>query len=44
MAATATDDETADAPSRPTFRGCLFCYSAEWAYYGVKNGIRAVRD
>lgn len=29
---TATDDA-----DRPTFRGCVFCYSAEWAYYGAKK-------
>ncbi|MFY4814114.1 hypothetical protein ACOJIV_15625 [Haloarcula sp. AONF1] len=27
---------------RPTLRGCVFCYSAEWAYYGVKKAARSV--
>lgn len=44
MTATSTGDETTDHRSRPKFRGCVFCYSAEWAYYGASKGIRAVRD
>ena len=44
MTATANDEQTAESPSRPTFKGCVFCYSAEWAYYGAKKGIRSVRD
>lgn len=31
----ATDD-------RPTFRGCVICYSAEWAAHAIKRGYRAV--
>jgi len=27
---------------RPTFRGCVFCYSAEWAYYGAKKAAKSV--
>jgi len=40
--------ETADASDeasdldRPEFRGCVFCYSAEWAYYGAKKLGRRV--
>jgi len=36
--------ETGDteALDRPTFRGCVFCYSAEWAYYGAKKAARSV--
>ncbi|WP_268895826.1 hypothetical protein [Halosimplex salinum] len=44
MTAAANGDETAAGASKPKFRGCVFCYSAEWAYYGAKKGIRAVRD
>ncbi|MFB6140028.1 MAG: hypothetical protein ABEJ26_06305 [Halosimplex sp.] len=44
MTATADRTEDADGPTAPEFRGCLFCYGAEWAYYGAKKGIRAVRD
>jgi hypothetical protein len=29
--------DTTDSVDRPTFRGCVFCYSAEWAYYGAKK-------
>ena len=36
-----TTDETG-APDRPTFRGCVFCYSAEWAYYGAKKAAKSV--
>ncbi|WP_312618896.1 hypothetical protein [Haloarcula sp. 1CSR25-25] len=35
-----TDDT--GSPDRPTFRGCVFCYGAEWAYYGVKKATRSV--
>ncbi|WP_336339191.1 hypothetical protein [Haloarcula brevis] len=35
-----TDD--ADGPDRPTFRGCVFCYGAEWAYYGAKKAVGSV--
>jgi hypothetical protein len=24
---------------RPQFRGCVFCYAAEWAYYGAKRAV-----
>ncbi|TQR22131.1 hypothetical protein C9J85_04970 [Haloferax sp. wsp5] len=36
--------ETDDTKSldRPTFRGCVFCYSAEWAYYGAKKAAKSV--
>jgi len=27
---------------RPEFRGCVFCYSAEWAYYGAKKAAKSV--
>ena len=38
------DSETDDAGAldRPTFRGCVFCYSAEWAYYGAKKAAKSV--
>ncbi|ELZ25474.1 hypothetical protein C475_10599 [Halosimplex carlsbadense 2-9-1] len=44
MTATADAGDSEDGPTTPTFRGCVFCYSAEWAYYGAKKGIRAVKD
>jgi len=34
--ATATDD-TDEEPTRPRFRGCVFCYSAEWLAYGARK-------
>lgn len=37
------DVETATADNeRPEFRGCVFCYSAEWAAYAGKKGYRAL--
>ncbi|MBX0347678.1 MULTISPECIES: hypothetical protein [Haloarcula] len=39
MTTEATESESAE---RPTFRGCVFCYSAEWAYYGAKKAVGAV--
>jgi len=29
---------------RPEFRGCLFCYAGEWAYYGAKKTVSSVRS
>ena len=37
--ATESDDS---GLARPTFRGCVVCYSAEWAYYGAKRAAEAV--
>ncbi len=42
--------ETSDANSttavenshRPEFRGCVICYSAEWAVYAGKKAYRTV--
>jgi hypothetical protein len=34
------DVESAEDPDRPRFRGCVFCYAAEW----VAHGVRRVRD
>jgi len=28
---------------RPQFRGCVFCYSAEWAVYGAKRVVGAAK-
>ncbi|WP_268812782.1 hypothetical protein [Haloarcula mannanilytica] len=36
------ETDEADTLDRPTFRGCVFCYSAEWAYYGAKKAARSV--
>jgi len=33
-----------EAAERPQFRGCVFCYSAEWAYYGAKKAVGSVTD
>jgi len=35
----ATASETSD---RPEFRGCVFCYAGEWAYYGAKTAVGKV--
>jgi len=29
---------------RPEFRGCVFCYAGEWAYYGAKMAVGKVSD
>jgi len=42
--ARASEADAEDAPDTPKFRGCVFCYGAEWGYYGAKKGIRAVRE
>jgi hypothetical protein len=34
--ATVTDTDT-DDPTRPRFRGCVICYSAEMVAYGVRK-------
>jgi|APHM01.1.fsa_nt_gi hypothetical protein len=39
---TSTERDT-EAERKPQFKGCIFCYSAEWAYYGAKKGIQAIR-
>ncbi|WP_277815055.1 hypothetical protein [Haloarcula salina] len=39
MVTNSDDDAT---PERPKFRGCVFCYGAEWAYYGAKTAARSV--
>jgi len=30
---------TAEERERPEFRGCVFCYAGEWAYYGAKKAV-----
>ncbi|WP_262178022.1 hypothetical protein [Haloarcula laminariae] len=37
-------DGTDDTSDRPEFRGCLFCYAGEWAYYGAKTAVGKVSD
>lgn len=32
-----TAAESTDDAERPTFRGCVFCYTAEWVAHGVKR-------
>jgi len=34
--------DDADTTTGPTFRGCMFCYSAEWAYYGLRKAAGRV--
>ncbi len=34
------DGEDADALQRPRFRGCVFCYSGEWAVYAGRKAYR----
>ena len=34
--------ENDDDPARPEFRGCVFCYAGEWAYYGAKKAAGSV--
>jgi len=31
-----------DECERPEFRGCVFCYAGEWAYYGAKRAAGKV--
>jgi len=33
-----------DETERPEFRGCVFCYAGEWAYYGAKKAAGKVSD
>jgi len=35
---------TSEPSDRPEFRGCVFCYAGEWAYYGAKKAVGSVRD
>ena len=37
-----TDDTEADDLTRPSFRGCVFCYPAEMSAYGLRKGVRRV--
>lgn len=40
-ATAATDADTdADDLTRPQFRGCVFCYTAEMVAYGVRKARR----
>ncbi|WP_324662492.1 hypothetical protein [Haloarcula sediminis] len=34
-----SDSADGDDSGRPTFRGCVFCYAGEWAYYGAKKAV-----
>lgn len=31
-----------DDVKQPEFRGCMFCYSAEWTAYAAKRGYRVL--
>lgn len=37
-----TETTATDTADRPKFRGCVFCYAGEWAYYGAKKAVGAV--
>lgn len=39
-----SDNSDADAISKPPFRGCVFCYSAEMSIYGLRKGVRRLTD
>lgn len=39
-----TETATNDERDRPEFRGCVFCYAGEWAYYGAKKAVGSVKD
>jgi len=34
----------ADERQRPEFRGCMFCYSAEWALYAGRKTYETLRQ
>jgi hypothetical protein len=38
----ADSEDDVDAIQRPRFRGCVFCYSAEWAVYVGKKAYRGL--
>lgn len=33
-----------DGLSKPPFRGCVFCYSAEMGVYGLRRGVRKLTE
>jgi hypothetical protein len=33
----ASDIEPTEDRDRPRFRGCIFCYAAEWAVHAVRS-------
>jgi len=37
-----TETTGTEETDRPQFRGCVFCYAGEWAYFGVKKAVTAV--
>lgn len=39
-----SDASDEDGLSKPPFRGCVFCYTAEMSAYGVRKGIRRLTD
>jgi len=41
MTAEPTETQT---PERPQFRGCVFCYTAEWAYHGARRTVGRLTD
>lgn len=39
-----SEDSGSDELTRPPFRGCVFCYTAEMSVYGLRKGVRRVTD
>jgi hypothetical protein len=39
---TTLSSEDCQTCQQPSFRGCVFCYSAEWVAYGLKRAYSAV--
>ena len=36
------DEDGNEQASRPQFKGCIFCYSAEWIVHGAKKVADAI--
>lgn len=36
-----TEKATEQESERPEFRGCVFCYAAEWMVHGVRTTVGA---
>ena len=40
---TAPDEGGDESASRPRFKGCIFCYGAEWIAHGAKTSANVIR-
>ena len=38
------ENATEQESERPEFRGCVFCYAAEWMAHGVRRTVTASTD